>query len=355
MFYLDNLFLLVLSSHNGCAGRNERLVYTESAKSNRIDIFDCIFETNSPFEGNGGAICINSMKMNFSVSDSTFFECSCTGFGGAVFGNCSNSSMIRTCSLYCSNNGSCYGAFASLYTNNHSIYLDTCSISQISVKSSVIGLSPLDLNSGFQNLLHSNISKNYVRSLSALQTVGSYQSDMSFLTIINCQSIKGGLISFIYGSQLCFHHTNIINNTKTKSEIAEIISKSQNAAVFNNIYFILNAKEYFNFDEYSSVRFQNSFLDIPYSDSSSSVFINITIVSVSYYTPNYEVTVKCESYIFDPLYFILIPVCVLFLLSILYIYIRKETLEEASVVFQTLLEENELKKSEMFTPDNLIA
>lgn len=146
---IDNNNYEVLS--NNCI--NESIEQGRSYVNVSIDISQCVFYRYSKFIGDGGVIFVNGGSYSMVVSFSTFFNCSCSSNGGAIYFSSFSSVLKRICANKCA------------AINKFFAYIESNQLNQaefLSISMSKGNCFPIYLNDGNQKIDNSNISMNIV-------------------------------------------------------------------------------------------------------------------------------------------------------------------------------------------------
>ena len=208
----------------GFGGLPEEITYTE-IQTNHLDLIDtrvwvhdCIFELNSQYSGNGGAISC-STEGQMLVEMSTFSECTCTLNGGAIYKKNGQSIIKKCCSIKCYSTGEYEGQFIYNY------------LSSIDQKNRVLDSS---ISNSMQNREHPshgytlylwfgtiqiktvNLSNNICDSHSAIYSSpyssSSIQCSISYSSINSNEANQNRIIFFETNTKNEISQSNIINN-----------------------------------------------------------------------------------------------------------------------------------------------
>jgi len=129
-----------------------------------IDTIHCTFSMIKIFSGNGGVIFVNGGSLNMNISNSMFYNCSCSLNGGAIYFISLNSILRMICAFRCSS-FSYHFAYLSVTQNSHIEYL---SLSYCSYETE--GSNSIRLYKGNQRFDTSNSSSNSSRERSCIRT-----------------------------------------------------------------------------------------------------------------------------------------------------------------------------------------
>jgi len=158
---IDNDTILGLGL--GC--ESENINQGRSYLNINISISDCFFSRNSLCSGNGGVICVDGGSYSMNLTLSMFFNCACSGHGGAIYFKSLNSILRMICAKGCSSGASSWGPFVYLRASqvNQEEYL---SVSNCSHTTS--GYYSIYLHSGNQRVDNTNSSMNNAYSTSGI-------------------------------------------------------------------------------------------------------------------------------------------------------------------------------------------
>ena len=196
-------------------------IYFNNSKykiNENINISNCLISTKSI--GNGGSIDING-GYNLYITESFFFECFSTGWGGAIyFLNGFNAIILKVCSLLCNcadgNNGKFSWITTSINFNNIIEYL---SISKCFNNSK--GFASIYLQNGYQNIKNVNSSNNMCKFFSGFFYHNPNNLNSQFCTFKNNSSNDSTCLIF-WGNSGIFQKSNIINNKSPNFGIVNV-------------------------------------------------------------------------------------------------------------------------------------
>jgi len=104
----------------GC--ENESIGQGRSYVDKNINISNCFFSRYSSYSGDGGVIFVSASSCSMNVNYSMFYNCVCSGEGGAIYFSPTNSSLRMICANSCSASGNHF-AYLSASLVNHVEYL----------------------------------------------------------------------------------------------------------------------------------------------------------------------------------------------------------------------------------------
>jgi len=134
---------------------------------------DCYFSRLSSFSADGGVIYVIVTNKYMNVSNTMFFNCSCTTDGGAIFFKSYNSNLKMVCASRCYATSEYHFAFIRVNIENHVEYLSVTYCSHM-----LSGMDPIRLYNGKMKVDNTNSSIN-----SAYQDSGiAFQSSSQFIS-----------------------------------------------------------------------------------------------------------------------------------------------------------------------------
>jgi len=110
----------------GC--ESESIDQGRSYVDKNINISNCFFSRSSSYSGDGGVIYVNVGSYSININYSMFYNCVCSGEGGAIIFDSSNSSFRMICANRCS------------ASNGHFAYLIASQVNQVEYLSVSIAL-----------------------------------------------------------------------------------------------------------------------------------------------------------------------------------------------------------------------
>jgi len=226
LHYSFEAIILLKLNHEGC--ENETISQGRSYISSSIDISDCSFSRALLYDGDGGVIYLfggTSTTYNMSIAYSMFFNCSCSGSGGAIYFYSINSIIHASCGYSCS--ASSYGHFAFLYSGQNNT-VDMISVAFCSRISN--GNMPINIRKGNQKISRTNCSLNKVFCTSGMYFFQPNSLLGSFCTFSGNRASGGGCLE-IYQKIGDIEFSNIVNNN---SPINGVVIVYDSASLFFN-------------------------------------------------------------------------------------------------------------------------
>jgi len=201
---------MYLSSNSECL--NESINEGRSYYKVNIDVNYCFFSRLSVFSGYGGVIFASGGSFYMSISSSTFFRCSCSNNGGAIYFDSVNSSLEMICAYNCSASNF---HFALLQVTQN-VEIEYLSITLCSCTAS--GESSVYLLAGIQRLFNSNSSKNYAKMRSGIDIKSPSSFISSHCTFSN-NYVTDYYCIWLYYSSGSISFTNIVHNNSPTSGV----------------------------------------------------------------------------------------------------------------------------------------
>jgi len=192
----------------GC--ENESIGQGRSYVDKNINISNCFFSRSSSYSGNGGVICVSVSSCSMNVIYSIFYNCVCSGLGGAIYFISSNSYLRMICANSCSSGYSSYYRFAGLSTLQVN-QVEHLSLSNCSHTKS--GYYPIYLSSGNQRVDNTNSSMNNACMCSGIRIYSPSSFTSSHCTFSNNKVSDSICIYFSSSSvTISMSYANIVHN-----------------------------------------------------------------------------------------------------------------------------------------------
>jgi len=268
-----NNLLNLKKSHNSTKGVgfecvNESLNGGRSYVDVNIEISYCSFYRTNIYIDDGGVIYVFAESKSMTVSFTMFYNCVCSGNGGAIYFK-SNYSYLRmlcanSCSCGVTNDNLMSGEFAYISASvmNHGEFLSVSHCSNTS-----IGLVPISFISGNQKIDNTNSSMNSVYQYSGALIDSPSSFTSSYCTFSNNHVSQFVCIEF-YGSSGKMLYANIIHCNSPHTGFGGVVcfrygSPKMEYCIFQENQGILI------YNESSSLEISNSFIDHTGISSSS--------------------------------------------------------------------------------------
>jgi len=254
----------ILGDGFGC--ENERIFQGRSYFDNNINISDCFFSRTLTYTSDGGVIYVSGGSYSMNLNSSMFFNCSCTGKGGAVFFSSVSLSLKRICANQCQASSQCHFAYLRSSQNNIIDYLSISSCSKTN-----LGYYPIWVHYGNQRASYINSSMNRVKGTAGFIFELSSTLGLSYCTVSNNINTDGRCIWFHYVTG-AVSFSNIIHNNSPDYGIVYVVGESleMNYCIFHN-----NQNYLFVVDS-GSLEVSHSFID--HSSSSFSSLASISTI-----------------------------------------------------------------------------
>ena len=197
-----------------------RFISTENGYSyigGIINIIGCFFTRFNTFESSGGIFFTKDIDLQLTFSESTFYNCSSLGIGGAFFIDCPH----NNCEVF----------FYKIFSNK-------CFVSETSHWNfgGVITKSGADLMTSFQYLSFSECSPYYGNGKRSLRFNNGHQ----ICKFVNCTNNKvefdSGISFFTFKSELSY--SNFLNNTSSSHSCLFFYWIESNFDMDSNVYYI---------------------------------------------------------------------------------------------------------------------
>jgi len=154
-----NYNYMVISTNIEC--NLERLAQGRSYNNDNIQVDNCLFSRFAIFVGDGGVMNVDGGDYSLNVTNSIFYNCSCSNFGGSIYFVSTSSCLINCCANRCH---AYKNHFA--YIHASSGFYEQISISSCSYLST--GYYPIRLITGGQIIIRTNSSSNKAEWTSAI-------------------------------------------------------------------------------------------------------------------------------------------------------------------------------------------
>jgi len=176
-----------------------------------FEISYCYFNRLTMYSANGGVLYISDGSYSMNVSNSMFYNCTCSNNGGAIYFYSTNSSMKMICANKCSCKGAddFYGQFSYILASKENI-VDYASLSLCS--HIMAGEAPVLLHSGNQRVDNTNSSLNHGYQCSGIHISSPVTYQSAFCTFSNNKVSHSICLWFTYNtgtvSYSCVVHNN---------------------------------------------------------------------------------------------------------------------------------------------------
>jgi len=212
----------------GCI--NENSANTRSYTQISISVSDCFFVRSLQYSGSGSVIYVNGGTLSMFISSTTFYSCSCSSYGGAIFFISSNSDIKKICAHRCS--ASSYNHFAYLQGSQDN-FVEFLSISYCSP--SLSGYTSVCLSGGNQKVFNTNSSMNNANQVSGILNSNLLTHISSFCVFSNDISSNSKCI-FYENDPGTISYTNFVHNTSPSLGVIHVSggSPKMEYCVFNS-------------------------------------------------------------------------------------------------------------------------
>jgi len=211
-----SIFLMILHSSQ-CVSENINV--GRSYNSKNITALDCFFSRLSQYKGSGGVINVDGGSYSMNVSNSAFYNCTCSSYGGAIFFTSLSSTITMICAHRCSAN---YYHFAHIRTDqqNRVEYLSMSSCSHLT-----IGNYPFYLFSGFQSVDNTNCSLNNANQISCVAFATPLSFTSLYCTLAN-NRVAEYMCIYLYQNSGTLYFANIVQNNSPSYGIVYVFTGS---------------------------------------------------------------------------------------------------------------------------------
>jgi len=184
----------------------------------------CFFSRSTLYSGDGGVIYVSGGSYSMNVSNSMFYNCSCSLNGGAIyFSSSSNSCLRMICANRCSCGASSSGHLAYLIASQVN-KIDYLSVSNCSHTTS--GIWSIRLDNGNQRVDNTNSSMNNVIRVSGIGFFYTSSFTCSYCTFSNNKLSDGICIYFRTSSGIMTFSNIVHNNSPSGYGIVDVFEGS---------------------------------------------------------------------------------------------------------------------------------
>jgi len=222
MWLNDNMIIWKISL--GC--ESESIDQGRSYEENNINISNCFFSRFQTYSGSGGVIYVSILSYSMLINSSMFYNCACTGEGGAIHFFSKNSCLRMICANSCSSSSYPHFAWLEASELNQGEFL---SVSYCS--NSTSGYYPIVLQSGNQRVDHTNSSMNKAERVSGIGIHYTSSFTSSHCTFSNNKAFQCQCI-YLYPSlgTISLSYANIVHNNSPSLGI--ILVQGSNTMVY---------------------------------------------------------------------------------------------------------------------------
>lgn len=186
---------------------NERSYYNSN-----ISIENCIFVRSLLFSGNGAVIYVSDNYNYYNIMNiisSTFYNCTCSVFGGAIWFRSLRSVLNMVCAFKCESKEFQF-AYLMATEINELIFLSISSCSKnISNRLSLL------LYNGKQRYDNTNSSLNKASEISSINIINPLEFSSSFCTFAN-NEVSDSICLYFQGVSNSMFCSNIVHNNSPK-------------------------------------------------------------------------------------------------------------------------------------------
>jgi len=269
---------------------NESIDVGRSYYNANTIISNCIFIRISQYSGYGGVIMIANPSWSNDVAFSVFYNCTCSGYGGAIYISSSNTSVLNmVCANHCNSAQSVHFAWIKTINTNSIQYL---SISYCS--HNTIGYHPFYLEEGYQNLSYTNSSLNGATMQSGMGLASSFGFISIYCTITN-NNVSNSQCLYLNSINGVFSSINLISNNSPSRH--GVIYVSVGSVIFSHCIFFENQDTLFCLSV-GVLEIKNSFISHSNNISTSnivSIGLNNTLTKHNTYQISHYSTHNCVS------------------------------------------------------------
>jgi len=212
----------------GLECESESIAQGRSYDMTNISIYGCFFSRSSQYSGDGGVIYISGESYSMNAIHSMFYNCECSGQGGAIYFYSANSYLRMVCTNNCS--ASSYDHFAYLIASqvNRVEYL---SVSKCSHTTS--GIYSIRLSTGDQRVDNTNSSMNNANEISGLGISSPSSSTSSHCTFSN-NNVSGFICIRFYSFSgiISMSYANIVHNNSPNEGIVSVESGGSGEMIY---------------------------------------------------------------------------------------------------------------------------
>jgi len=176
---------------------------------NNTDVFvsNCYFSRSFQYYGRGSIIYCMDVVVTMKITFSTFFNCSCSSWGGAIYFDSANVELKMICANSCSAKDFHHFSYIRTVQDN---YVEFLSIAYCS--SAHFGFNPFMLASGHQQVLNTNSSFNKAFQGGGMGISKPLGFACNFCTISN-NSVENSICIYLNGGSLgTFSYLNVVAN-----------------------------------------------------------------------------------------------------------------------------------------------
>jgi len=205
----------ILSADLGC--ENQSIDQGRSYYGKSISITNCVFKRFLSYSSDGGVAYVSSGSYSMNISYSIFYNCACSGRGGAIYFVSNNSSLQMICANRCSASSYDHFAFCSASNENQMKYLSVSNCSH-----STLGMDSMELSNGHQCIDCTNSSMNNAIRCPGIYVYTQSSFASSHCTFSNNNSSDSRCICFssISGMML---YANIVHNNSPSRGVVDVI------------------------------------------------------------------------------------------------------------------------------------
>ena len=264
--------------------------------SENLLIFLCFFNRLTTYSSQGGVIYINFNPFFLQIFETTFYKCSASGYGGAIFVYVTSSILKKICSDSCFSNSGAY-QFAYLSLNNDR--LKTQDIELMTIISCYpnfqTGSNSFHLDYGNQSIYYLNSTKNHLLDTSSLGSDIPTFFLMNFCNIYNNSVLSRSIRIFSNSNHNISNSNIILNQSPNNYGIISASSTSINLkiCIFNN------NKNLLFYSSSSTIKVLNSFFN---NNNNLGSFISISnneIFTNSFFILHYSTFLCYNNYLLN--------------------------------------------------------
>jgi len=196
----------------------ENISQGRSYENSFVNISSCFFLRFSEFSGDGGVVYVSINYFSMYINSSMFYNCICSGHGGAIFYISSDSYFGMICANRCSSFSNHHFVVLSASHGNQIEYLSVCYCSK-----SPSGFYPIWLESGYQIFNNNNCSLNNAQRGSVIGIDSPSMFSSLYCTFSNnIASEERCIYIFSESGSISFLSSNFVHNN----------SPSRNGVIF---------------------------------------------------------------------------------------------------------------------------
>ena len=271
----------------GC--ENENIDQGRSYVDKNINISNCFFSRSSSYSGYGGIIHVYGSSFSMNINYSMFYNCVCSGNGGAIYFSSSNSYLRMICAKSCS---ASQFHFAYLQTSQMN-QVEYLSVSNCSHKTS--GYWSIVLYTGDQRVDNTNSSMNNANQISGIRIWFPSSFTSSHCTFSNNKVSYSVCIGFYSTSgTISMSYANIVHNNSPYDGVVYVYE-----ALPKMMYCIFHSNQNYLFCGYEgSLEVSHSFIDHSASFSTSiavSTSNNNSLINTITYQLQFFNSIHCNA------------------------------------------------------------